>query len=893
MFDPRDNGMGTGQLTTVLRQLRRLAATSDVGQLSDAELLERFVQKRDEAAFELLVWRHGTMVLNLCRRILIHPSDADDAFQATFLALVRKASSIGKREALASWLYQVAYRVALRARGQVLKRNVRECDGVHWLPAPNKVGGEWSDLKPVLDEEVERLPQHYRVPVILCYLEGKTNAEAAELLGCPRGTIATRLSRARDLLRGRLTRRGITLTAGALAMLLVEHAAEAAVASTLVGTTVQAGLGYAAGKTLVAGTISANVVALTEGALHAMFLSKLKLAAVVVLTIGVLGTATGALTYQATAQSGEGAALTQKGQGAKPAREGPGQQEIEALRASLVQAEAELQQIEAQRQQALARKATVQAQMERLVQQLEKRDSKTVDLQRRMEDLTQQLQAERDRARQAEAQAREAEALARTALEQERALAVAERNMAQLAMEQTRLLQQKFEAIVKEVQDLQKQAPNVKMDGLLKELQDAIKALPKEKNLSQPPPKKGPTPGKELPLRQRLLQHIQKARLEYEAVAQATSKGGGTPVQTPVIDAVQDALKVLVALNQKPNKTAEEQAALKALAQHLGKIQGARAKWETAFQIVNDDRRAGNAVSQNERLLHQLNCDQAWADFSEAVETVLREPTQARGELPDRTPPDIAEQQAEKDFNVAEFYSRTGQLSASAFYFEVVCKRYPGSTWADKAAERMRQLRALEQNAGMPRDEGAAKSPADLILTLEASTDPQQSGKLGRFTLKDDRNEYKFTDPAKFLEILQQLKTHPQRDHITIRADNQLDYEYLILVMKQCKDAGFGRVQLEPASEIKRQPPPGDLRGQIKAVDKDGLVRISLGSDAGLAEGHTLEAFRTEPKPQYLGVIQIIKVSPHEAVGKLTTPRSKDPVQAGDQVASKILPAAP
>lgn len=938
--------MGTGQLTTVLRQLRRLATTSEVGRLSDGELLERFVRTRDEAAFELLVWRHGTMVLNLCRRLLGQPHDADDAFQATFLALVRKARAISKREALASWLHKVAYRVALRARERAVKRNLRECDGVHLLPAPSSVaqlGGEWGDLKPVLDEEVGRLPAHYRVPVILCYLEGKTNAEAAELLGCPRGTIAVRLSRARDLLRSRLTRRGVTLSAGALGLLLAEHAAEAAVPSLLIESTIQAGLGYAAGKTLTAGAISANVIALTEGVLHAMFLTKLKLAAGVVLTVGVLGMATGLLTYQATAQPGEGAgaALAQKAQpGEKPGRKTGLEQDLQKLRADLEQIEAVLAATQAKRE-------TVRSEIERVVQAMEKGAPKPAnrldDLQRRIEDLTKQLQAERDRAAKSEMQAREAEAAARlaleqeraratdreaarkaidqeaaraakqqdqvraaeqrareqaemmrAALEQERAAALAERDAARRAMEQTRLLQEKFEAIFKEAQDIQKQAPNVKMDRLLKELQDAIQALPKENKPSQPPPKKKAAEGNELSLRQRLLQRIWDARLRYEMGVQA--KGNTAHVQSQLIAAVQDGLKELVALNEKPNKTAEERAALQALAQHLGKIQGARSKWETAFQIVNDDQRAGPSVSANDKLIHRFQSDQAWSEFAEAVEAALKEPTQAAAPSSPLITEDKIEalrRKYEAALQIVKDDEAAGdKVSANdklIHQFECQQAKYDWRT-----AVMQRDIEAAERRAHELEQSRAAQS-SDLILTIEASTDPQKQGKLGQLILKDGATEHKFTEPGKLTELLQELKkVQPERESITIRADGQLGYVHVVAVTRLCRDAGFGRLSLEQGgARVAHQPPPGDLRGQIKAVDKDGLVSVSIGSDAGLQKGHTLEVYRAAPKPLYLGVIEIIEVTPQEAVGRPATPRFKDQMQTGDQVASRILPAKP
>src|SRR5262249_31028688 len=206
----------------LLRQLHRLAAASAKGVLADGELVERFVRSRDEAAFEVLVWRHGPLVWGLCRRLLRQESDAEDAFQATFLTLVRKAGSIGKGGSVASWLYKVAYRVALHARARAARGAGRE----QAAPAEPAAGPAedpvWRDLRPVLDEEIGRLPEKYRVPVLLCYLEGRTVDEAAEQLGWPRGTVATRLTRARERLRGRLVHRGVALSAAGWGALLTE-----------------------------------------------------------------------------------------------------------------------------------------------------------------------------------------------------------------------------------------------------------------------------------------------------------------------------------------------------------------------------------------------------------------------------------------------------------------------------------------------------------------------------------------------------------------------------------------------------------------------------------------------------------------------------------------------
>lgn len=267
--------MSEGQRSTLLAYLRRLVGSA-ASDSSDAELLERFAAQRDEAAFEALLRRHGPLVWNVCRRVLGEEHAAEDAFQATFLVLVRKAQSVGKRASIRSWLHGVALRVALRAKQQEQLRRRREQE----TPIRQSEEASWQDVRSILYEEIQRLPEKYRLPIILCYLEGQTNDEAARLLNCPRGTIATRLARARERLRIRLLRRGVTLSALALAALLTDNAMSAAIPPLLLAQTVKAAL---------MGTASISITTLTEGALHAMFLSKIKMIATFVLMVSAIG----------------------------------------------------------------------------------------------------------------------------------------------------------------------------------------------------------------------------------------------------------------------------------------------------------------------------------------------------------------------------------------------------------------------------------------------------------------------------------------------------------------------------------------------------------------------------------------------------------------------------
>ena len=251
---------------------------------TDTQLLRRFATDRDQSAFALLVERHGPLVLGVCRRVLGGLQDAEDAFQATFLVLARKAGSIRNPELLGNWLYGVASRIARKARAAGHKRQMHEKQ-VTLLPslaAPASIADP--DLGPVLDEELSRLPEKYRAALVLCYLEGRTNEEAARLLRWPTGTVKGRLARARDLLRDRLIRRGLQASALLLATCLVEAKARAAaVPQALADTTARAAVSYASGAGGLTGGASPGAVRMAEWALHSLRATRRLTAALAVL----------------------------------------------------------------------------------------------------------------------------------------------------------------------------------------------------------------------------------------------------------------------------------------------------------------------------------------------------------------------------------------------------------------------------------------------------------------------------------------------------------------------------------------------------------------------------------------------------------------------------------
>jgi RNA polymerase sigma factor (sigma-70 family) len=281
------NDMANGQLGALLRQIRRLVPRDAGTSLGDGQLLERFVSRQDQAAFTQLLARHGGQVWGVCRRVLGNEHDAEDAFQATFLALALKAPSLTRLPTLAGWLHGAAYRSGLQLRRTAARRRAREHQAM--TMAPRKAQGEvasW-ELQAALDEEVQRLPDKYRAPFVLCCLEGKRRDEAARQLGCKEGTLSSRLAKARKRLRGRLGRRGLTL-AGLLGA-AAPPAARATVPAALATQTAQAALRVVAGQAALAGFVSTDVAIAVREASQAVVLGKLKAALAVLLAFGALG----------------------------------------------------------------------------------------------------------------------------------------------------------------------------------------------------------------------------------------------------------------------------------------------------------------------------------------------------------------------------------------------------------------------------------------------------------------------------------------------------------------------------------------------------------------------------------------------------------------------------
>jgi RNA polymerase sigma factor (sigma-70 family) len=358
----------TGRVNRLLVQLRRARADVTGESRTDGQLLECFVSGRDEAAFAALLRRHGPMVLGVCRRLLGNLHDAEDAFQAVFLVLVRKAGSVRPREAVGNFLYGVAYRTALEARSRIARQRARERQVPVMPPRGVERDDPWAELLPLLDRELHRLPDKYRLPVVLCDIEGQSRREVARRLAIPEGTLSSRLATARRRLAGRLTRLGFALPGAALAALLAEKAAPACVPGSLLETTARAAMLVAAGQA-AAGAVPAAAAALTEGVLRAMFLAKVKTVTVVLLGAAALGLGSGGLLYQARAggQAGGGAAAGQQEDRARrAAEEARARLEAEKQRDKAEAALREArEQLEAARREAEALRAEAQNQRDR------------------------------------------------------------------------------------------------------------------------------------------------------------------------------------------------------------------------------------------------------------------------------------------------------------------------------------------------------------------------------------------------------------------------------------------------------------------------------------------------------------------------------------------------
>ncbi len=295
--------MPTSPMTVVLQHLR-CALLRDDANLTDAQLLECFLSRRQPAALEALVRRHAGMVWGVCCRVLGDQHDAEDAFQATFLVLVRKAASVKPRAKIGNWLYGVAHQTALKGRAVRARRCGRERQ-VIVMPEPAATERDLGrDLQPLLDQELSRLPEKYRTVLAFCELEGKSVKETARQLGLPQGTAASRLARAKALLARRLARRGLTVSAGTLVGVLSQEVASASAPAKLLSSTIKAVTAVATGQAL-AGLIPVKVAALSEGVLKAMLMTKLKVVSLAALVGTMLVLTYGAFAGQQATSSAD------------------------------------------------------------------------------------------------------------------------------------------------------------------------------------------------------------------------------------------------------------------------------------------------------------------------------------------------------------------------------------------------------------------------------------------------------------------------------------------------------------------------------------------------------------------------------------------------------------
>lgn len=287
-------------LRKAVQNIQELAGMPAAGRCSDRQLLERFASQREETAFATLVDRHGPLVLGVCRRVLQHEQDAEDAFQATFQVLAHKAARVRWHESAASWLYEVAWRVAQKARSHALRRGQHERQAAQAVQPASPAEAAWHELRQVLDEELGNMPRRYRAALVLCYLEGKTRDEAAQELGWSLGALKGRLERGREMLRERLVRRGLCLSAALFALALSDSVVSASVSKPLATATIGSAM---------TGVMPDAVAALTHGAIQSLFWAKMKVIGSLALAVLVVGFGAGLGLYKSVVNHNQHAAL--------------------------------------------------------------------------------------------------------------------------------------------------------------------------------------------------------------------------------------------------------------------------------------------------------------------------------------------------------------------------------------------------------------------------------------------------------------------------------------------------------------------------------------------------------------------------------------------------------
>jgi RNA polymerase sigma factor (sigma-70 family) len=456
-------------MNRVLRHLHRAALLCDGGALTDRQLLDCFLSRRDEAAFAALVQRHGPMVFAVCRRVLGNRHDAEDAFQAAFLVLVRKAASLRARELLGNWLYGVAYRTALKARVMAARRQARERRAAVRAAAVAPAGGPGEELLPLLDRELSRLPEKYRAAVVLCELEGRSRREAAGLLKVPEGTVSSRLAKARKLLAARLARYGLAPAGAALAALAAAGGASAGVPPALLTGTARSALLIAGGQVAAAGLVPAEVAVLTEGVLKTMLLAKVKTTAAVVLSVVVLGLGTGGLVYRARVAASE-----PPGQQRAKAPEGPVRGQA-ADPSPERQAEAALREARARAEEAevFARQARADAEQAKALAEQERRRAEEAlqrarEVERQQKDFERQALEARRLLEQSRSEAERAGRAARQTGDDERPQAVDPegrlRDLRRSVEERVKALADRRARLQAEMQEVEQQAKAVMQD---------------------------------------------------------------------------------------------------------------------------------------------------------------------------------------------------------------------------------------------------------------------------------------------------------------------------------------------------------------------------------------------------------------------------------------------
>jgi RNA polymerase sigma factor (sigma-70 family) len=864
--------MASRRMSDVIELLRRGALLREVAGVSDGQLLECFLSRRERSAVEALVRRHGAMVWGVCRRILGNHHDAEDAFQATFLVLVRKAASIRPRDMVANWLHGVAYQTARKARATAAKRKTRERQVVE-MPEPEAAEQDLrDDLQPLLDLELGRLPDKYRAVILLCDLEGKTRSEAARQLGCPEGTVAGRLARARVLLARRLVRHGLTVSGGALAAMLAQGAASAGVPAAVASETIKVAGLVAAGQ--AAGVISVPVAGLVEGVLKTMLLTKLKTLTALLLVLATLGLGAGGLIPWAPA-----------GAGAAP----PGQQEPQPD--DMLKQARERQKVEEQQRiQRLKEEALKEAlpKIEIILKEIETRIADKQAVRAVLEEIENAIKEKRGAAQPKPPERKPVWTLD-FHFKNPRPVTVDIPGQGKQTVwywwyevvnttEEERTFIPEFELLL---------GDKVYHDRVIPRAQEAIHRLEdptgaRELHSSvtiakEPIPPSKPGGRKKGVAGVALWDDVDPEARSFTIFVSGLSNGWSTEGDTVRRKTLKISFKRMgqemvptgpaewiyrggkLKLEEKKDESGEIGKLIRELQEYITGLENAGVKWKQERQRYQDqirelrnriDRPAGN-LSREERVIllgesllriQELEREIASGDHGDKERAVIAESNRQRLEQLrrqllqklDGPPPEQRKEEAQRQLELNKL---------------------------------KRGIADMEQRRRQWKDEQEEIQPMIAKLKKLIALQPDDSD-----TQKEKHKRWR--------EVVQELERQLESG-----TAEDVSRQVELQLMERRRKA-LEREESEKKAAPSKPGGDDDVQGMVKEVGEGNLLRISIGSDAGLVKGDRLEIYRLQPKPVYVGRAKILEVATRESVAQLIS--GKDP-RPGDQVARTLV----